>query len=164
MNFLIKKKRHYSNNLLYKLFNFFNFKNILSFKVTFDSSVEYNDDSIDRLDINKLFGFSCGFHHKNSARFGWNFLNNKIFIYSYCYVNGERKTTYLTTILPNTECIFTIEDHNSYYLFTIIDKAKVIESKTTKDKKHSIGYKLWPYFGGNKVAPHNMKFKFKKYG
>lgn len=157
MVFSIKKGKHYSNNLIHKILLPFNYKNKVSYYVTFDESCIYKDETNDRFDVNKLFGFSIGFHHKNSHRFGWNCLDGKIHIYSYSYINGERIINEICTVNTNKEYKFIIHINGSKCLFTIIDEHHNLYQRIISIPIKSIfGYSLWPYFGGNKTAPHKM--------
>ena len=56
----------------------------------------------DHLDVNKLFGMSYGFHHKNSARFGWRWdlEKNLVEILGYTYVNGVRSHRHICFVHP----------------------------------------------------------------
>ena len=45
----------------------------MSCEVSFTESCRYNVGK-DQSDINKLFGFSVGMHHKNSVRVGWRYV------------------------------------------------------------------------------------------
>ena len=160
MIFKIKKNRHYSNRFLYKLFNLFNFDKRIKFKVMFDESSFYDLGDKDQADINKLFGFSDGFHHKNSVRFGWNSVSkDSVAIYSYCYINGVRKTHFITTVNINQEYKMSIKETDKFYLFTIIDpEYNIVQDMVEKgNTNNGFSYNLWPYFGGNKKAPHDIK-------
>lgn len=162
MIFKIKKDKHYSNGFFHKLIHLFRDKKYVKHTIMFDDSFEYDLGTEDQLDINKLFGYSIGFnHHKNSVRFGWNCIKGELCIYTYCYFNGERKMDFLTTIKPNTENKFSINDKGDYYLFTVIDhNDKITQTKIDKVKKSFFKFNLWPYFGGNRTAPHDIKIFF----
>lgn len=164
MIFNIKKNSHWSNKLFYKLLNFFNYDERLSYIVKFNSSCLYHIETVDKYDINKLFGFSSGFnHHKNSARFGWNSVNDKILLFAYCYVNGKRVSEFIKDISIDEEYKMIILDKKSHYLFTLISSNDIItQTKIEKPKDFKVGYKLWPYFGGNLKAPQNISIEFNK--
>lgn len=159
MIFKIKKNKHYSNNLFYKLFNFLNLRKEINFNVIFDESSYYNLNNSNQLDVNKLFGFSIGYHHKNSVRFGWNsYSKDLVSIYSYCYINGVRKINFMTNININSEYKMSIIDKKNYYLFVITDsKNKIIVDNVSKENITGISYNLWPYFGGNEKSPHDIR-------
>ena len=153
MKFTILKGSHYSDQFLYKSINFLNLSSILTFKVNFDKSCIYNLNSPDQLDINKLFGFSNGFnHHKYSARFGWNSGVDKINIFSYVYDSGKRKSNLISKIETDRYYKMAIVDDNTNWIFAIDNYCTMVP----KSEKFKIGYKLWPYFGGNNTAPQDL--------
>lgn len=163
MNFTIKKDHHYSDGFLFKLFNLVSVSNRLEYIVEFDSSCIYDLISEDQYDINKLFGFSSGMHHVNSARFGWNWDGRHLHIYSYCYINKKRNISYICSIDLEKEYKFIILNKKTSYLFTIIDLEtnKIYQTSITKQPTPLPGYQLWPYFGGNCKAPHDIKISLK---
>lgn len=159
MKFLIKKNSHYSNRFISKLFSIIQVKKTTSYLVKFDDSCIYKLPKEDQGDINKLFGFSLGLHHKNSARFGWCWLNDQLRLYAYWYDNGVRKSKEIQSITIGKKYLLTIENLNTEWKFSIIDfyGDGVQELVVEKSKsKINFGYTLWPYFGGNQVAPHDI--------
>ena len=162
----IKKGKHYSNGFIYKILNFFNFKNKLEYIVEFDDSALYKIEGIDKYDINKLFGFSSGLHHKNSARFGWVVVEKEIFIYSYCYIDKKRVSQFITKINYNGRYKFSILDVDSEYVFTVsnIDtkESRHLTQEKGSQKTFRFGYKLWQYFGGNLKSPENITISLTK--
>ena len=100
--------------------------------------------------INKVAGLSFGFHHDNSIRVGIRYNQDNTFgIFAYVYINGERKTQVLTTVMVRTKVKYQLELLNGYYLISLYDvnnnplaswktKAEGVESKW--------GYFLFPYF------------------
>ena len=164
MIFSIKKGHHYSNGFLYKLINLLNTSKTAYFYVTFNESVIYEDKTPDRFDVNKLFGFSSGFHHKDSNRFGWNCLDGQIHIYAYSYVNGVRIIDEICVVDINRKYRFLIETKFSNVIFTVIDdKNNLKEVTQIISGKKIFGYNLWPYFGGNKTAPKNMHIELNQF-
>jgi len=163
MIFTIKKDRHFSNQFFYKLVNFINIDETLTFDVTFTDSCYYNLPPEDQRDINKLFGFSHGLHHNDSARFGWSFLNSKIRLWAYCYKNSQRFATYVTSVEFNTQYQLCINAHKTNHEFIVKHDDKIKATlKVPKSSKIKFGYKLWPYFGGNMPAPHNINIELVK--
>ncbi len=158
MKFIIKKGTHYSNETVFKLKNFFNNNNTLQYQVTFDDSCIYELPKEDQEDINKLFGFSIGFnHHKDSARFGWFYQDNTIHLYAYVYDNGVRRSKLIKNLDLNTQYVLTLVDEGDNWVFSVDDGWSVIGNvKIPKSCKFKWGYKLWPYFGGNNPAPHDI--------
>lgn len=121
-------------------------------------------------DINKLFGYSFGFHHKNSVRFGWRSDGKEIEIVSYVYRDGKRINEWDENIhVANIECgkfyLFEIEMVNGKYLLTVKDdddKLMGVNHLEHGKKLFPIGYHLWPYFGGDEKAPIDFMFKICK--
>ena len=149
----IKKDSHYSNGPGYSELG----NSYLSYDIIFDESAKYNLNGPDQADINKLFGFSdCGHHHENSARFGWRWYNNQLEILSYCYINGIRTHNYLASVELNKSYRYVIELDNGAYRFRIIDKINHFEVTRGEDCKQGLYYLLYPYFGGNQEAPHDI--------
>lgn len=166
MIYTIKKNRHYSGlhfNLNYN-------KKIMQREVVFSNNCKYIFDDVDRFDINKLFGFSEGLHHKNSARFGWlyNPHNDMMELHAYVYADGVRdlKDTFICAVNFSVSLNLLIEAKEDHYLFTVIAGSfrntytkKMARGKATK----KYGYDLYPYFGGNKKAPHEMDISIHTY-
>jgi len=157
MIFKIKKGNHYSNGYLYKFFNFFHSSDKMSHYCTFTDSTIYNDETKHKFDVNKLFGFSIGQHHVNSYRFGWNVLDNNIHIYAYSYVNTKRIIDEICVVETNKPYKFIIKLKDGKAIFTVLDKDYVLKQVIQPILKNKyLGYRLWPYFGGNNTAPKDI--------
>jgi hypothetical protein len=129
----------------------------LCFEVTFTNSCAYSLPPEDQEDTNKLFGFSNGMHHNNSARFGWYYLNNKIQLLAYFYNNKQRNSTHITSLELNKPYQLCLIAHKDYYEFVVeSDYAVVALIEVPKTTKNKLGYKLWPYFGGNNTSPQDI--------
>lgn len=138
--------------------------------VEFDDSIIYELPGDDQMDVNKLFGFSYGWHHTNSDRIGFRYIPDKgveIVLYSYC--NGKRESTkhiaYIKTgekysislsvdLEDNVRRVIPIvhnrgsNDEFEFNTFYINDGGKSLKTK--------IRYTLGIYFGGNRRAPHTI--------
>jgi len=161
--YTIKKGKH-SSGLHFGI----TFKRTLRFSAMFFESCLYDIKDNDDYDINKLFGFSTSiFHHRNSARIGWR-CNSKreIELFAYAYVKGKRHVSYLGVVDINTDFECVIIDNEDAYLFNV--KVSEIKDNEIIDKEYNaiikkskdwffFNYYLYPYFGGNKTAPHTMK-------
>lgn len=155
--YVIKKGQHNSGIHLS-----IHFKKEIEMKrqVLFDESCEYNIQNDDQEDVNKLFGVSFGLHHKNSARFGWRWSvdKRKIEILTYTYIDGVRDFVSLQFVdLNETLTLTLIAKADTYYF-----KIGTSELLINKNISPSYGYFLYPYFGGNKVAPHNIIININK--
>lgn len=175
MIFKIKSGNHYSNGFIYKIFHMLNFSNDMEYYVTFDKDSTYVDTTDHKFDVNKLFGFSIGYHHNNSHRFGWNVIDGKIHIQSYSYINKIRIIKDICVIKPETKYKFTIftNDPGTNVTFTVVTAVDgvysemevgsvTIPTNCRGGSEMVFGYKLWPYFGGTKVAPQEINILLNK--
>lgn len=111
--------------------------------------------------INKLYGLSEGWHHKNSARFGWRVKGHKIEILAYTYMNGKRDSKPLMICEINEWVKLELHLLRDKYVFVGEnedgEKAKVSMPRKTGFRFGKLFiYKLFPYFGGSVPAPHDM--------
>lgn len=149
--YVIKKGQHYSTHSLSKID-----KETLNFKTTFDSSAIYTAlDETNQADINKLYGVSdCNStHQENSARFGWRWMDNNLEILAYTYVNGKRNFQYITSVALNKEYTYSLTLAPEQYIFSVGKVTVTMERHCTGKAS---GYKLYPYFGGDETAPHDI--------
>lgn len=131
----------------------------LNFIVVFDSSCIYTTaDPHNQEDVNKLFGFSdCNTHHlENSARIGWRWSNDSLRIFAYVHNDSSIIFKEITTAEPGKEIKCNITCTGSEYLFKVNEKEATLP-------RHCLGnytrYKLYPYFGGDELAPHKIEIK-----
>ena len=134
-------------------------------EVLFDESCIYDlGDDIDQFDINKLFGIGFLNHKRNSARFGWRSTRNgMIEIFAYLYKRGERISRKMIAIKPNERVEMQINFSKKLGNIEFIVLKKNGERAKQIFQFDHIGfsslfiYKLFPYFGGNETAPHDMR-------
>ena len=138
-------------------------KNEIRFEASFDPSCIYDHHSSDNYDVNKLFGFSTDwYHHWNSARVGWRCINNQnIQILTYTYDKKERQQPQMLGIIePGDKIVCSILKSPSSFYFTFESKGKSKEILVdTHQYNFPIKYLLFPYFGGNMTAPHDMRLE-----
>ncbi|MEQ9468296.1 MAG: hypothetical protein RLN88_12860 [Ekhidna sp.] len=155
-NFIIPAGRHDNGWKLQSLQS-----NTLSFATIFDQSAIYQTSTTENQhDINKLMGFSdCNStHHENSARFGWRWLDGKLEIYAYAYVNGERITEYIGDVELDQPADYQLQITNDHYLFYLQGHDPVSIRREAPCSK-GLYYMLFPYFGGDEVAPHDIRIQ-----
>jgi hypothetical protein len=164
MIFTIERGKHYSDHFLYKSLNSLVFNRGLEYSVRFDSSCKYQLPKKDQQDVNKLFGYSIGLdHHKNSARFGWHWYWGKINISAYLYRDGERIVLPMAKLELDSWYRFSIEAQEESDCFVISDSESTIAIANVERRvKFRFGFHLWPYFGGNNAAPHNILIQMEK--
>ena len=157
--FVVPTGEHYATPRLVESLQ----SNTLIFKATFNETAVYNFDNPSFQDSkNKLLGFSdCNsLHHDNSARFAWQWFNEQLEIYAYCYVNGERVERKLGTVGLHKENRYSLMVTAQHYVFQLNDHEPVRIERGSACKK-GLYYMLWPYFGGSLPAPHDVSIKIK---
>ena len=135
--------------------------NSLNFQVIFDSSAIYTtNDSLNQYDINKLYGLSdCGdFHTESSIRIGWRWLNDSLELHWFKH-NGNFEFEKIKCVQLNKIINCSIELIDSEYIITIDGTQITIDRPCSRCRNSK--YYLWPYFGGNETAPHDIKIKIK---
>jgi hypothetical protein len=129
----------------------------MKFQVKFDSTAIYQTANAEnQYDINKLYGFSDNNadHHQFSARFGWRWSNKALHLFAYVYNNGAVISRELAIADIGKEITCSIQVTSSSYLFSVNGVSeRMPRMATTPNAK---GYQLYPYFGGDEVAPHDI--------
>ncbi len=129
----------------------------LKFIAKFDSSAIYSTVNQDnQYDINKLYGFADNnsTHQQFSARFGWRWSDNALRLFGYVYNNGVRDCKELGTVSIGQENNCSIKIAPAHYIFSLNGIKDSLPRTSTTPK--GAGYKLYPYFGGDEFAPHNI--------
>ena len=156
--FTIKQGEHYVANNTYKPIEV----SELKFSVQFDSSAIYTTTNpVNQYDINKLYGFADNnaMHHQYSARFGWSWNEKALRLYAYVYNEGKvaMKELGIISIGSTHQCSIKVEGDR--YIFTIDEYQTTIPRSSTTTKAQ--GYLLYPYFGGDEVAPQDIHIRIK---
>lgn len=154
-SYTIKKGKHFSGLRLRPVLG-----KKLSYKIIFTHSCLYQFNDQDQYDVNKLFGISDDFSHsQNSARFGWRCKGNQIEIMVYVKSSGQRNTFSIGLVDPDVSHDYSISIEDDVYKF----KFNSEEFSVPRTSQYNfIRYHLFPYFGGNKPAPHDMEIKMKR--
>jgi hypothetical protein len=150
MIYTIKKGRHYAFPLSFSLKLGTKY---IKKTVIFSDSCLYDLKSTDQLDWNKLFGIGYfPSHHRNSIRFVWRAVGDKIEIAAYMYHNKILKIIYMYKVTPGLPYDFSIRINQKGYILSVGSKTIAVSA----NNKKFFGYYLRPYFGGNQKAPHDM--------
>ncbi|MEM9895362.1 MAG: hypothetical protein AAF789_03255 [Bacteroidota bacterium] len=137
--------------------------NTLRFEAMFDYTAIYQTkDEINQHDINKLYGFSdCNSsHHENSARFGWRWLEGRLEIFAYTYVNGDRISEYICSV-PLGQIVQYEISFNEHFYFFQVEGYETIKIERGDSCTRGLYYRLFPYFGGDEVAPHDIAIRIR---
>ena len=151
--YTIRQGQNYCDNNNFVATSYFE----LNFIAKFDSTAIYsNVIPVNQLDINKLYGFADNnsTHQQFSARFGWRWSDNAIRLFAYVYNDGIRSSKELGIVSIGAENNCGIKINSKSYVFLLNGKVDSLPRTSTTTK--AIGYKLYPYFGGDETAPHNI--------
>ncbi len=157
----IKKGKHSSGVHL----GYFKGKSLkVSFKLD-DGAIYQSQSPENQFDVNKLFGFTdCNAldPQQNSARFGWrwNPSTAKIEILAFVDHKGNHSFQDLGTTHPGEVSEGTIALEGGKYAFYYKGKRVVMNRNCSKNKMQ--GFKLYPYFGGQETAPHDIHIWLKR--
>lgn len=157
--YLISSGGHYADKNAYKPVDVEEMK----FVVKFDSSAIYQTTLAEnQWDINKLYGFSDNNtdHHQYSARFGWNWRDGALRLHAYVYNKGVVEARELTTVAIGAETECSIRVTGGAYLFSVEGKMLAAMPRQSTSEKGR-GYQLYPYFGGDETAPHDIRIFIK---
>ena len=149
--YTIKKGQH-STNAPVKLLT----SAVIRFEATFDASAIYETSIKENQgDINKLYGMAgCrSDHHSNSVRFGWRWYNGKLELHAYSYLNKARQSKFVSTIDLNKAYTYEIQLQDNKYVFTLNGQQVELPRHCSGTGE---GYQLYPYFGGDEPAPHDI--------
>jgi hypothetical protein len=154
--YTIQKGSHYCDQTKIELIN----KPSITAVVTFNNSAKYTSLTAENQgDVNKLIGFSdCGSdHQENSARLGWSWNGQALVIYAYAYNNKQRITKTLGTAPLNEPFTCSVKAEKGQYYFKLNNTVDSIPRHCSEYT--GMHYKLFPYFGGDEVAPHPISLK-----
>lgn len=165
MTFRIPRGKHYARPFRLGLWWR---KTSFTWVVKFDESCRYELGNDDQFDTNKLVGIGyLWHHHKNSARFGWRYWTDRkeIELSAYCYVNGRRLIQHICFCEIGKEYTISILVLRNSYYFDVYEPGSVKSAGIATIlhghwKKFKFG--LWPYFGGQSRAPHDIKIELRK--
>lgn len=158
VQYTIKKGEQYCDKSTYQGVSY----SQLVFKVKFDSSAVYQTaDPLNQKDLNKLYGFSDNnaAHHQYSARFGWRWLNNALHLFGYTYNNSVLTVQEVSTVNVGEENSCSIKVDGGKYIYTVNGTSISMDRASTTTIAE--GYQLFPYFGGDEMAPHEIKIWIK---
>jgi len=137
----------------------------ISFQFILDESAYYQTEIPENQhDVNKIYGMSdFGLRHqKYSIRLGWRYIDNELQLCWLRHEEGVHSSGTIKTIEPDVIYDATIDIKTFYYVI-------VIDSDTTLVRRRPEGnwglirrYYLYPYFGGNEYAPHDITIKIKE--
>lgn len=141
---------------------------VFSWTVRFDDTCRYDLKTDDQFDTNKLLGIGyLPHHHNDSARFGWRYWTNskQVELSAYCYVDKRRVIYHIATVEIDKPYRLQLNVTRLAYVFDVYDinAGKPIGGCSIQHFHNKrLQYGLWPYFGGNATAPHEVTIKIKR--
>ena len=160
VKYVIRKGEQSSSPSTYKVYSNLSEQ---KFVVRFDTSAIYaTANPVNQGDINKLYGFSDNDkpHHVNSARIGWRWYNNALELHGYIYNDSVRTSQLITSVALNTDIPCSIKVAATSYTFTV--NSTSIQMPRTAKTAGGSGYRLYPYFGGDEMAPKDITILIKE--
>lgn len=156
--YIIEKGDHYSHRsgMPPRVVSLFDGRHLLFQAQFFKSCIYDSPDS----SINKLYGFTdCNsVVHSNSCRFGWRVRSDSTFdIFAYWYNDGRLGWYFLGNTRAETSDTYEIWAKQDEYYFRFNEK--IFTTFRSKECVHGIRERLFPYFGGNATAPHQMQIE-----
>jgi len=128
---------------------------VQEYLVSFDPSCIY-DIGKERSDWSKLFGQTHGLP-RNSSRWAWrwNVSHDAFQVMPYMHERGIiRRGSPIIDVRPTSSIVLGIVPENDNIVFTVNGNLQYIWTPPTDC---TVGYRQWPYYGGNMPAPHEMK-------
>tara|TARA_R110000824_G_scaffold319842_1_gene506821 strand:- start:1065 stop:1625 length:561 start_codon:yes stop_codon:yes gene_type:complete len=135
--------------------------NYITFKAIFDTtSIYYTDNADNQYDVNKLYGVSdCGCNHKHySMRLGWRWLNDSLEVLWFKHMHGTFTFEKIRTIDLNQSYDYSITLEDSVYIVCVGGVCMTTKRSCKGTYRH---YYLYPYFGGDEKAPHDIIIKIR---
>jgi hypothetical protein len=154
--YTIKEGKHSSNGGHGQLSREF-----LAYEVVFNESAIYTTtDPNNQADINKLFGFSdCGsIHSTNSARFGWRWYQDQLELMAFVHYDEDIRWKSIAVIDFDKpyKCFILLKDDVYEFGIEGVTTSNVSMDRNPDVCNKGFYYQLWPYFGGDETAPHEI--------
>jgi hypothetical protein len=134
---------------------------LIKFKVIFNESAIYTTkDPINQADVNKLYGVSdCGENHMQySIRFGWRYYNDSLQLLWFKHQHSKFTFGLIKEIDTNQSYNCSIEIKDDSYVLGV-DGDYISTDRTCPHNYKR--YMLYPYFGGDETAPHDITIRIK---
>jgi hypothetical protein len=137
----------------------------IKFDFILDESAYYETEILENQhDVNKIYGMSdFGLRHqKYSIRLGWRYLNNQLELCWLRHEDGVHSSETIKNIEPNVIYSAIIDIKKFYYVIVIDNDTTLVRRRPKGNWGLKRRYYLYPYFGGNEYAPHDITIKIKE--
>jgi len=128
-----------------------------------ESAIYYTEVPENQHDVNKIYGMSDfgKIHQKYSIRLGWRYIDGKIELCWLRHEEGRHSSATIRTIEPNEIYKANINITTFYYQIVINNDTTLVRRRPDGNWGLIRRYYLYPYFGGNEYAPHDITIKIK---
>ena len=137
----------------------------ISFQFVLDNSAYYETEIPEnQYDVNKIYGMSdFGLRHqKYSIRLGWRYINNELQLCWLRHEEGRHSSATIRAIEPGVIYNATIDIKTFFYVIVIDNDTTMVRRRPEGNWGLVRRYYLYPYFGGNEYAPHDITIKIKE--
>ena len=136
-----------------------NFQFILDESAYYETEIPENQD-----DINKIYGVSdFGVRHqKHSIRLGWKYVHGNLELCWLRHEQGVHSSGKIKNIEPYVIYNAIIDIKTFYYVIVIDNDTTLVRRRPEGNWGLIRRYYLYPYFGGNEYAPHDITIKIKE--
>jgi len=137
----------------------------ISFQFILDESAYYETEIPENQhDVNKIYGFSDfgAKHQKYSIRLGWRYIENNLELCWLRHEDGVHSSATIKIIQPDVIYNATIDIKTFYYVIVIDNDTTLVRRRPEGNWGLIRRYYLYPYFGGNEYAPHDITIKIKE--
>jgi len=138
----------------------------ISFQFILDESAYYETEIPENQhDVNKIYGMSdFGVRHqKYSIRLGWRYIDNELQLCWLRHEEGRHSSGAIKAIEPDIIYNAAIDIKTFYYIITIDGDTTMVRRRPEGNWGLIRRYYLYPYFGGNEYAPHDITIKIKEW-
>ena len=137
----------------------------INFQFILDESAYYETEIPENQhDVNKIYGFSDfgAKHKKYSIRLGWRYIENNLELCWLRHEDGVHSSATIKIIQPDVIYNATIDIKTFYYVIVIDNDTTLVRRRPEGNWGLIRRYYLYPYFGGNEYAPHDITIKIKE--
>jgi hypothetical protein len=115
-------------------------------------------------DVNKIYGVSDfgARHQKYSIRLGWRYIENNLELCWLRHEKGVHTSAVIKIIQPDVIYSAIIDINTFYYVIVIDNDTTLVRRRPEGNWGLKRRYYLYPYFGGNEYAPHDITIKIKE--
>jgi len=134
------------------------FKFLLDESAIYESIVPEN-----QYDVNKIYGMSDfgKIHQKYSIRLGWRYVEGQVELCWLRHEDGNHSSGKIKNIEIDEVYNATINITTFYYQIVIDNDTTLVRRRPKGNWGLVRRYYLYPYFGGNEFAPHDIEIRIK---